>query len=50
MPEQIVSFLPNLKVEIIPPVLAKGYPKEEDFRALDGLAEAISKKHKETVK
>jgi len=29
------------------PVLAKGFPREEDFRALDRLAETIAQKHKE---
>ena len=45
--EQISNLIPNLKVEIIPPVICKGYPREADFRALDSLAEAIAKKHKE---
>ena len=31
---------------ILPPVLAKGYPRAEDFKALDGLAEAIAAKHR----
>jgi len=45
--EQITSMLPNLKVEIIEPVLIKGYPKEQDFKALDKLAGEVFKKHKE---
>jgi flavorubredoxin len=45
--EQISNLIPNLKVEILPPVLCKGYPREADFKALDDLAEAIAKKHKE---
>jgi hypothetical protein len=40
-------MLPNLKLELIPPVIIKGYPKEGDFKALDKLAEAIFVKHKE---
>jgi flavorubredoxin len=45
--EQISNLMPNLKVEIIPPVICKGYPRENEFKALDSLAEAIAKKHKE---
>jgi flavorubredoxin len=44
--EQIAAAIPNLKVEIIPPVLCKGFPKEADFQALDNLAETIAEKHK----
>jgi len=45
--EQIAEMIPNLKVEIIEPVLVKGYPKENDFKELDKLADEISNKHKE---
>jgi len=45
--EQLAAMLPNLKVEILQPVLIKGYPREADFKALDSLAEAIAQKHKE---
>jgi flavorubredoxin len=45
--EQLAAMLPNLKVEILAPVIIKGYPKETDFQALDKLAEAIVAKHKE---
>lgn len=45
--EQLVGMLPNLKVELLEPILCKGYPKEADFKALDNLAEAIVRKHKE---
>jgi flavorubredoxin len=44
--EQLAAMIPNLKVEIIPPVIVKGYPKETDFAALDKLAETISEKHR----
>jgi flavorubredoxin len=44
--EQVAASIPNLKVEVIPPVMAKGYPREADFKALDTLAEAIAEKHK----
>ena len=40
-------MISNLKVEIIEPVVIKGFPKEDDFRALGRLADEILKKHKE---
>jgi len=40
-------MIPNLKVEILEPVLGKGLPKETDFKALDNLAVTIAEKHKE---
>jgi flavorubredoxin len=46
MVDQIKGMLANLKVEIFEPVVAKGYPKEEDFKSLDKLADEITKKHK----
>jgi flavorubredoxin len=45
--EVIAGMIPNLKVEIIPPVIIKGYPKELDFQALEKLADTIAAKHKE---
>ncbi len=45
--EQLAAMLPNLKVEILEPVLCKGFPKEDDFKALDTLAATIAEKHKE---
>lgn len=45
MAETLVGLLPNLKVEIIPPVIIKGYPKAADLAALDQLAEIIYNKH-----
>jgi flavorubredoxin len=45
--EQLAAMLPNLKVEIIEPVLAKGFPQDADFAALDALADKILAKHKE---
>jgi hypothetical protein len=41
-------MISNLKVEILEPVLTKGFPKEADFRALDNLANTIAQKHKES--
>ncbi len=45
--EQLSAMMPNLKVEVLPPVLCKGLPKEADLKALDNLAETIAQKHKE---
>jgi len=45
--EQLVAMIPNLKVELLPTVIVKGYPREADFEALDNLAETIARKHKE---
>ena len=45
--EQLAAMIPNLKVEILEPVLSKGFPKKADFKALDSLAETIAQKHKE---
>ena len=45
--EQLSAMLSNLKVEVLPPVLCKGFPREADFKALDNLANAIAQKHKE---
>jgi flavorubredoxin len=46
--EQLTGMIPNLKAEVLAPVLIKGFPREEDFRALDNLASTIAKKHKES--
>jgi flavorubredoxin len=45
--EQLTALLPSLKVELLEPVLIKGYPREADFKALDNLADVIVQKHKE---
>jgi len=50
MVEQISGSLTNLNVEILDPVVIKGYPKEEDFKSLDRLADEILKKHKGVVR
>ncbi len=44
--EQLAGMIPNLKVEVLEPVLCKGFPKEPDFKALDNLADMIARKHK----
>jgi flavorubredoxin len=45
--EQIAAMIPNLKVEVLAPVVCRGLPRDADFAALDSLAEAIARKHKE---
>jgi len=45
--EQLAGMIPNLKVEILEPVLSKGFPEEADFKALDNLATTVAEKHKE---
>lgn len=45
--ETLAAMIPNLKVEVIAPVLCKGMPSANDFQALDNLALAISKKHQD---
>ena len=46
--EQLTGMIPNLKAEVLDPVLCKGFPGEEDFKALDDLASTIAEKHKES--
>lgn len=45
--EQLQGMIPNLKVEVLQPVIIKGFPKEADFQALNNLADTIVEKHKE---
>ena len=45
--EQLQGMIPNLKVEVLEPVISKGFPEEVDFMALDNLASTIAEKHKE---
>jgi flavorubredoxin len=45
MVETLTGLLPNLKVEIINPVIIKGYPKEADLNSLSSLAQKIADKH-----
>lgn len=46
MVEQLTAILPNLKVEVLEPVVAKGQPKADDYAALDKLADDILARHK----
>jgi len=47
MLETIKSMLTNLKVELLQPVMIKGFPSACDFKELDRLASDILNKHKE---
>ncbi len=44
--EHLTSLMPNLKVEMIEPVIVKGHPKDNDFDALEKLADNILVKHR----
>ncbi|EFK06922.1 putative Nitric oxide reductase [delta proteobacterium NaphS2] len=44
--ETLAGMIPNLKAEVLGPVLCKGIPSETDFEALDRLASMIAEKHK----
>lgn len=45
--DTLAGMIPNLKVEVIDPVLYIGLPTANVFNALDDLAGAIARKHKE---
>lgn len=45
--ETLAGMIPNLKVEVIDPILCKGVPREDTFAALTKMAETIAEKHKE---
>ncbi len=47
MLEMITETIHNLKVELLEPVIIKGYPKQADFEKLDILVDRILVKHKE---
>ncbi|MDD5599338.1 MAG: FprA family A-type flavoprotein, partial [Victivallaceae bacterium] len=44
--EQLVNLVPNLKAEVIEPVICKGFPQSNDFTALSALADKIAERHK----
>jgi len=45
--ETLSGMINNLKVEMLPTVIVKGYPDAGDLKALEDLADEILKKHKE---
>ncbi|MFA7711687.1 MAG: FprA family A-type flavoprotein, partial [Candidatus Neomarinimicrobiota bacterium] len=46
MLDQLSAILSGMKAEILSPVIIKGYPKPDDFKALDMLADTIAEKHR----
>jgi flavorubredoxin len=44
--EQLAALIPNLKAEVLEPVLCKGIPRPDDYKALEKLAATIANKHK----
>ena len=46
MVKQLAGMMSNLNVEILDPVVIRGYPRDKDFEALDKLADTIVEKHK----
>ena len=46
MLDTLKELVGNIHAEILEPVIVKGYPREEDFKSLDKLADEILKKHK----
>lgn len=45
--ETLAGMIPNLKVEVLDPVLCRGLPSAAEFEALDRLADTIAQKHRE---
>lgn len=45
--EKIAELIPNLKVELIDPILCKGYPRKDTLSQIEQMAMSIAKKHKE---
>jgi flavorubredoxin len=45
--EVLAGMIPNLKVQVLDPVLCKGLPSEAVYQSLDNLADTIASKHKE---
>lgn len=46
MVEQLTGLLTAVKVELLEPVVVRGFPTAEDLQALDRLADAIQEKHR----
>lgn len=47
MLDQITGMIGNLKVEMITPLIIKGFPKEEDYKKIDAMADDITQKHEQ---
>jgi len=46
--ETLAGMIPNLKAEVLDPVLCKGLPLQADLEALDRLADTVARKHRES--
>ncbi len=46
--DQLLSLVPNLKVEVLDPVIVKGFPRKSDLEAIDSLASRIADKHRDS--
>ena len=44
--EVLADIISSLNIEILDPVIIKGYPKKSDLKLLDGLADMILARHK----
>jgi flavorubredoxin len=44
--EELAALIPDIKAEILPPVMVKGRPTEEQLREVDTLAETIVARHR----
>ena len=43
--DTIAAMTPNLKAEVLPPVICRGLPRAADLAAVDALADAIASRH-----
>ncbi len=47
MLDQITGLIGNLRVEMIDPLIIKGFPMESDYQKIDAMADEIAQKHQE---
>lgn len=47
MVEILKNLISNLNIEALEPVMVKGYPREDDLRAIEALADQIMDKHRQ---
>jgi len=47
MLDQITGLIGNLRVEMIDPLIIKGFPMEADYQKIDAMADEIAQKHQE---
>lgn len=47
MVDQLTGLLPNIKAEMIDPIIIQGLPQKVDYNSIDALAVKIANKHKE---